>query len=76
MGVARSTLGVSKYPMMVNWKDTDRTIPWYRNTVKMPPRTTTPVRIGTGPLVSPTRMGSQDIGIPMWFIGPQESRND
>ena len=35
----------------------------------------TPVRIGTGPLVSPTRMGSEDICSPRWSISPQEFRN-
>ena len=45
------------------------------NTAVMPPILTTPVRIGAGPLVSPTRMGSHDIGSPRWSIVPQEVRN-
>ena len=46
------------------------------NTVVMPPILTTPVRIGAGPLVSPTRIVSQDIGSPSGYIGPQEVRYD
>ena len=36
---------------------------------------TTPVRIGVAPSVSPTRMGSQEIGSPSGSIGPQEVRD-
>ena len=36
---------------------------------------TTPVRVGGGPSVSPTRMGSQEIGSPSGSINPEEVRN-
>ena len=72
---ARSAARVFTDPLVVNWKDTSRTIPRDRNTSGIPPRATTSVRIITGPLVSPTRMGIQDIGSPRWFISPQEVMN-
>ena len=62
---------VFKYPPVVNWIDTDMTIPQDGNTVGMPPILNTPVRIGAGPSVSPTRMGSQNIGSPRGSISPQ-----
>ena len=68
---AHSAAHVFKDPLVVNWKVTGGTIPQDRNTFGIPPRATTPVRIGTVPLVPPTRMGSQDIGSPRRSIGPQ-----
>ena len=44
------------------------------NTVGMRPKLTNPVQIVDGPLVSPTRMSSQDNGSPRGSIGPQEVR--
>ena len=41
----------------------------------MPPRSTTPVHIGTGNLVSPNRTKSQYIGSPRQFISLQEVSN-
>ena len=72
---ARSAARVFKYPPVVNWKDKHGMIPRDVNTATMPPRATTPVRIGAGTLVYPTRMGIQDIGSPRRSIGPQEVRN-
>ena len=72
---ACSAAHVFKDPLVVNWKDTDGAIPRDRNTFGMPPRATTPVRIGTVPLVSPTSIRSQDIGSPRRSIGPQEVSN-
>ena len=72
---ARSAARVFKYPKVVNWIDTDGTSPQDGNTVGMTPRLTTPVWIGAVPLVSPTRMRSQDIGIPRESIGPREFRD-
>ena len=46
-----------------------------RKNVGNPPILTTPFCIGAGTSVSPTMMGSQDIGSPRGSIGPQEVRN-
>ena len=46
-----------------------------QKTVGIPPILTTPVRIGAGPLVYPTRIGSKDIGSPRGSIGTQEVRD-
>ena len=62
-------------PTVVNWKDMDRTIPWGGNTSKISPRFNSPFWIGGGTSVSPTRMGSQEIGSPSGTIGPVEVRN-
>ena len=43
---ADSAACVFKDPLVVNWKDTHRTIERYRNTVKMDPIATTPFSIG------------------------------
>ena len=72
---ARSAAHVFKDPPVVNGKDTDRTIPRDRNAVEITPRSTTPVCIGTGPLIYPTRMGRQYIGSPKRSISPQEVSN-
>ena len=66
---------VFKDHTVLNWKDTDGLIRQDRNTVRVSPILTTPVRIGAGTSVSPTRMGSQDIGSPSGSIGPQEVRD-
>ena len=71
----RRAARVFKYPPVVDWKDTGGNIPRDRNTFGMPPGTTIPVWIGTGPLVSLTSMGIQDIGSPRRSIVPQEVRN-
>ena len=73
--VARSGAHVFQDPTVVNWNNTDGTIPRERNTSGSPPIFTTPVRIGGGPSVSPTRTGRQDIGSPSGTIGPVEVRN-
>ena len=57
-GATCSAAGVLKDPPMVNWKDSSRTVPLDRNTVGMPPITTTPVRNGTVPYVPPIIIGS------------------
>ena len=75
VGVSRSAARIFEGPPVVNLKDTGETTPREKSTVGITPRATTPVRVGTGPLVSPTRMGSQDIGGPRRFIVPQEVSN-
>ena len=72
---ARSGALVLKYHTVVNWKGTDRTIRWDGKTVRMVERLTPPFRVGSGPSISPTRMGSQDIGSPSGSIGSQEVRD-
>ena len=72
---AHSAAHIFTYPTALNWIDTYGTIPRDGNAFGMPPIFTTPVRIGDGPSVSPTRMGSQDIGSPRGSIGPQEFRD-
>ena len=74
-GAMRSDAGVLKDLPAVNWKDTDGTIPVDRNTVGIPPRTTTQVRTGTGPSVPPISIGSQNIEDTRQSIIPQEVRN-
>ena len=75
MDAARSGTRVSKDPTVVYWKETDGTIPWDGNTVGMVERLTNTICIGAGPSVSPTNMGSQEIGSPSGSIGPQEVRD-
>ena len=65
-----------KYPLVVNWKDTSGKIPVDRNTVRMPPRTTTQVRTGTGSSVPTIIIGSQKIECPRRSIIPQEVMNN
>ena len=74
-GVTCSAAGVLKDPPLVNWKDASRTITQDRNTVVMPPRTTTPVRTGNGPSVSPISIKIQKIEGLRRPIIPQEVRN-
>ena len=74
--VTRGAARIFKDPPVVNWKDTDGTISQYGNTVGTPPPIlTTPVRIGSGPSVSPASIRSQEIESPRWSIIPQEVRN-
>ena len=47
----------------------------YRNTVRIPPRTTNQVRNGTGPSVPPISIGSQKIEGPRRSIITQKARN-
>ena len=75
MGATRSATGVLKYPPVVNWKDTGKTILVYRNTIGIPPRTTTQVWTGTGTSVPPISIGKQKAGGPRRSIIPQEVRN-
>ena len=63
-GATRSTAGVLKDPPGINGKDTGGTITVDRNTVGIPPRTTTQVRTGTRPSFPPTSIGSQKIEGP------------
>ena len=70
-----SAAGVLKDSPVVNWKDTDRTIPVDRNTVGIPRITTIQVRNGTGPYVPPIIIGRQNIEGPRWSIIPTEVRN-
>ena len=72
---ARSGALVFQDPTVVNQKDMDGKIPPDRNTIVIHHRSTTPVRMGNLPLVSPTSISSQDIEIPRRSIGPKEVRN-
>ena len=70
-----SAAGVLKDPPVVNWKDLSSPIPRDRNTFRMPPRTTTPVRNCTGPSFPPIIVRSHKIEDPRRNIIPQEIRN-
>ena len=72
---ARSGARIFKDAMVVNCKDTYRTIQRDGNNSGMPPILTTQVQIGAGTSVYLTRMGSQDIDSPSGSIGPQEVRD-
>ena len=67
-GATRSTAGVLKDPPVENWKDTGGAIPVDRNTVGIPPRTTTQVHTGTGPSVPPISIWIHNIEGPRWSI--------
>ena len=69
-GATHSSAVVLKDRLVLNWKDTGRTIPVERNTSGIPPRTTTQVCNGTGHSVPPIRIGSQKIEGPRWYIIP------
>ena len=56
-GTTCSAAGVIKIPLVVNRKYTGGMIKVDRNTVRIPPRTTTQVRTGTGPYVPPIIIG-------------------
>ena len=66
---------VLSYTVVINQKYTNRKIPRDGKTSRSPPRLTTPLRIGGGPSISPTRTGNQDIGSPSESIGPVKVRN-
>ena len=74
-GVSCRAAFVFKDPPVINWKDAGGMIPQDRETIRIPPRATTPVQIGTGPSISPTSIRSQDIESPRRSIVPQEVRN-
>ena len=71
----RSTAGVLKDPLVINWKDASGPIPVDINTVGIPPRTTTQVMTGTGPFAYPISIGIQNIEGPRRSITPQEVSN-
>ena len=73
-GATRSAAGVLKDPPVVNWKDMSVPILWDRNTVGIPPRTSTLVWTGTVTSVPPISIGSQNIEGPRRPIIPQESQ--
>ena len=75
MGATRSTAGVLKDPPVINWKDASGSILVDKNTVVIPPRTTTQVLTVTGPSVTPISIGSQKIQGPRRSIILQEARN-
>ena len=70
----RSVAHVFQDSGAVNRKDMDRTIPQDGNTSRIPPILNSPVMIGGGTSVSPTRTGSQEISSPSGTIGPVEVR--
>ena len=72
---ARSGARVFQNPADVNQKDTDGKIPQDGNTPIRYPRLTSPVLIGGGTTVSPTRTESQDIISPKGPTGSVEVRN-
>ena len=74
-GATRSAAVVLKYPLVLNWKDTSETIPVDRNTVGIPPITTTQVWPGTGPSFPPIRIGSHKIEGPRQSIITYELSN-
>ena len=74
-GATRSTAHFFKDPPVVNWKDTDGTIPREGNTVGNLPRLNKQVRIGAGSSISPTSIRIQEIESPRRSIAPQEVRN-
>ena len=75
MGAMRSTAGVLNDPQVINWKYASRPIQVDRNTVGINPITTNKVLNGTGPFVSPFRIGRQKIEGPRRSIIMQEARN-
>ena len=73
--MARSAARVFKDPPVINLKEKCGTNPWYRNTVLLPSRATTPVWIGTGPSLPPISIRIQEIEGIRRSIIPQEVRN-
>ena len=61
MGATCSAAGLSKDCPVVNWKDTGGKIPVDRNTVRIPPRTTTQVCTSTGTSFPTISIGRQKI---------------
>ena len=74
-GATHSAAGVLNNPLVGNWKDVGGSISQDRNTIGMPPRAITPVRIGTGPSVPQSSIGSQNIEGQRRIIIPQEVSN-
>ena len=74
-GATRSTLGVIKDPLVINHRDAIGPIKVDKNTVGIPPRTTTQVLNGTGPSAYPIRIWRQKIEGTRRSIILQESRN-
>ena len=74
--MARSAARVFKDPPVINLKEKCGTNPWYRNTVLLPSRATTPVWIGTGPSLPPISIRIQEIEGIRRSIIPQEVRNN
>ena len=74
-GATHSTAGVLRLPQVKNWKDTSGPIPVDKNTVVIPPRSTTQVLTGTVPSASPISIGSQKIEVPRCSIIMQEARD-
>ena len=74
-GAMCSAVVVLKYHSVVNWKDTGGTIPVDRNTIRIPPRTTTQVCTSTGLSVPPISIGIQKIEGPRRSVIPQEVSN-
>ena len=70
----RSTAGVLKDPLVINWKYKSGPITVDKNTVVIPPRTTTQVLTGTRPSSPPIIIGSQKIEGPRRSIITQEVR--
>ena len=66
---------VFRDPADVKQKDTDKRIPWERNTLRRPPRLIYAVMIDGGTTVPLTITGNQDIISPRGFTGPVEIRN-
>ena len=64
---ALSGAHILRDPAAVNQKETDGMIPRDGNTVGTPPILNSPVQIGGGPSISPTRTGSQEISSPRNF---------
>ena len=75
MGVTRSTTGVIKDPPVVNCKEASRPILVDKNTVEIPPRTTTQVLTVIGPSAPPIGIGSYDIEGRRQSITLNEGRN-
>ena len=72
---ARSGAQVFQDPTAVNRKDTDGTIPRDGNTSRIPTRLTSPVLIGGGTNISPTRTSIQDIITPKGPTGVLSSKD-
>ena len=74
-GATRSSVGVLKDPLVINWKGEIRPIPVDKNTVGITSRTNTQVLSGTGPSTSPTSIGIQKTEGTRRSIILQEARN-
>ena len=72
VGATRRAAIVLKDPPVLYWKDTGGTIPVDRNTVGIPPRTTTQFWTGNGSSVPPNSIENQKIEGPRQSIIPKE----